>query len=448
MTDHDLFPEPKKILWRVSELNRNARVILEQTFPLLWVSGEISNLKRYPSGHWYFSLKDDSAQVRCVMFRHKNLYLDWIPQEGMQVEAQALVTLYEAHGEFQLTIEQLRRAGLGVLFEAFERLKARLQQEGLFSPEYKQPLPRFPRQIGIITSPNTAALRDVLTTLQLRLPSIPVVIYPAPVQGEGSAAAIATALRTAAARGECDILILCRGGGSIEDLWAFNEEIVARAIAACPIPVVTGIGHETDFTIADFVADARAPTPTGAAQLASPDRQAILHRLQYWLHRLQQTMERHIERRMQATDLLAHRLLHPGERIRHQQMHLLQLRGRLHNAWNRQFEIRTWRIEETGRRIHAAKPDIQAGIRHQQELAARLQRAMAHRLENLQFRLFQQQQHLIHLDPKAVLARGYSIAYTARGDILRDSRQTRAGDNVRLVFASGWAKADITETGE
>lgn len=448
MTDPDLFPEPKKIMWRVSELNRNARVILEQNFPLLWVNGEISNLKRYPSGHWYFSLKDDSAQVRCVMFRHKNLYLDWIPQEGMRVEAQALVTLYEARGEFQLTIEQLRRAGLGVLFEAFERLKARLQQEGLFNPEYKQPLPRFPRQIGIITSPNTAALRDVLTTLQLRLPSIPVVVYPTPVQGEGAGTAIATALRTAAARGECDVLILCRGGGSIEDLWAFNEEIVVRAIAACPIPVVTGVGHETDFTIADFVADARAPTPTGAAQLASPDRQAILHRLQYWLHRLQQTMERHIEHRMQATDLLAHRLIHPGERIHQQKMHLLQLRSRLQNAWNRQVEIRIWRIEETGRRIHSAKPDIQAGIRHQQELAARLQRAIAHRLENLQFRLFQQQQHLIHLDPKAVLARGYSIAYTARGDILRGSRQTRTGDNVRLVFASGWAKADITETGE
>ena len=448
MTDHDLFPEPKKILWRVSELNRNTRVILEQTFPLLWISGEISNLKRYPSGHWYFSLKDDSAQVRCVMFRHRNQYLDWIPQEGMQVEAQALVTLYEARGEFQLTVEQLRRAGLGALFEAFAQLKTRLQQEGLFKPEYKRPLPRFPQQIGIITSPNTAALQDVLTTLRLRLPSIPVVIYPAPVQGEGAAAAIATALRTAAARGECDILILCRGGGSIEDLWAFNEEIMARAIAACPIPIVTGIGHETDFTIADFVADVRAPTPTGAAQQASPDKQAILHRLQYWLHRLQQIMERHIERRMQATDLLARRLVHPGERIRHQQMHLLQLHGRLQHAWKRQIEIHIWRITETRRRIYSAKPDIQTSIRHQQELAARLQRAMTHRLENLQLKLSQQQQHLIHLDPKAVLARGYSIAYTDQGDILHDSRQTRAGDNVQLIFASGWAKANITETGK
>lgn len=446
MTDNDFFPELKKTLWRVSELNRNTRIILEQTFPLLWVSGEISNLKRYPSGHWYFSLKDDSAQVRCVMFRHKNLYLNWIPQDGMQVEAQALVTLYEARGEFQLTVEQLRQAGLGVLFEAFERLKARLQQEGLFSPEHKQLLPRFPRQIGIITSLNTAALRDVLATLRLRLPSIPVVIYPAPVQGKEAAAAITAALQTATQRNECDVLILCRGGGSIEDLWAFNEEIVARAITSSPIPIVTGIGHETDFTIADFAADVRAPTPTGAAQLAAPDRQEILHRLQYWQQRLQQRVERHIERRMQTIDLLAHRLIHPGERIRHQQMHLLQLRDRLQNTWNRQFEIRTWRIEETGRRMHSAKPDIQAGIRYQQELAARLRRAMAHRLENLQFRLFQQQQHLAHLSPKAVLARGYSITYTARGNILQDSQQIHAGDNVQIIFAKGSAQANIIKT--
>jgi len=448
MTSDALFTGPGKILWRVSELNRNTRVLLEQTFPLLWVSGEISNLKRYPSGHWYFSLKDDSAQVRCVMFRHKNMYLDWIPQDGMQVEAQVLVTLYEARGEFQLTVEQLRRTGLGALFEAFERLKSRLQQEGLFDPERKQPLPHFPQQIGIITSPHTAALRDVLTTLQRRIPSIPVVIYPAPVQGEGSSAAIAAALRAAAARSECDVLILCRGGGSIEDLWAFNEEIVARAIAACPIPIVTGIGHETDFTIADFVADMRAPTPTGAAQLVSPDREEMRHRLRSWLHRLQQTMARHIERRMQTTDLLAHRLIHPGERIRHQRMQLVQLRDRLQHACYRQLEIHQWYIGETRRHLQSAQPGIHAGIRHQQELAARLQRAMISRLENMQSRLLQQQQHLHHLDPKAVLARGYSIAYTAGGDILQDSQQVQTGDKVQLILAKGWADAKITGTGK
>ena len=448
MTDSSLFPEPKKIVWRVSELNRNVRVILEQTFPLLWVNGEISNLKRYPSGHWYFSLKDDNAQVRCVMFRHKNMYLDWVPQDGAQVEAQALITLYEARGEFQLTIEQLRHAGLGVLFEAFERLKTKLQQEGLFNPEYKQLVPPYPQQIGIITSTNTAALRDVLTTLQRRLPSLPVVIYPVPVQGKEAAAAIVTALQIAIRRSECDVLILCRGGGSIEDLWAFNEEIVARAVAACPIPIITGIGHETDFTIADFVADIRAPTPTGAAQLATPGRQDILHRLRYWQHRLQQAIERNIEHCMQATDLLTHRLIHPGERIRYQLIHLSQLRNRLLHAWSKQQEVYKWRIEAFRQRIQFTKPNINAGKRHQQELATRLQRAMVYRLESLQIQLTQHQQHLAHLDPKAVLARGYSITYTARGEILQDSQQIHTGDNVQIVFAKGSAKANITEANE
>lgn len=380
------------------------------------------------------------------MFRHKNMYLDWIPQDGVQVEAQALVTLYEARGEFQLTIEQLRRAGAGVLFEAFERLKARLQQEGLFNPGHKLPIPPYPRQIGVITSPHTAALKDVLTTLQQRLPSLPVIIYPAPVQGKEAATAIVAALQTATQRNECDVLILCRGGGSIEDLWVFNEEAVARAIAACPIPVITGIGHETDFTIADFVADVRAPTPTGAAQLATPDKQEILHHLQHWQRRLQQTMDRHIERRMQAIDLLTHRLIHPGEKIRHQLIHLSQLHNRLLRAWERLLEIYTWRIEILKQQMQSVKPAINTREKHLQESAARLQRAVMYRLENLQTQLSRHQQHLAHLNPKAVLARGYSIAYTASGEILQNSQQIHTGDNVRLVLAKGSARANITET--
>lgn len=446
MSDSNLFPEPKKILWRVDELNRNVRVILEQTFPLLWISGEISNLKRYPSGHWYFSLKDDHTQVKCVMFRHKNIYLDWVPQDGIQVEAQALVTLYEARGEFQLTIEQLRRAGLGILFEAFEQLKSKLQQEGLFHSERKQPIPSYSHQIGIITSTNTAALRDVLTTLQKRLPSLPIIIYPAQVQGKEAATTIAAALQIAAQRNECDVLILCRGGGSIEDLWAFNEEIVVRAIASCPIPVITGIGHETDFTIADFVADARAPTPTGAAQLATPDRQEILHRLQHWQRRLQQAMNRHIERRMQSIDLLTHRLIHPGEKIHYQFIHLSQLHNRLRHAWDRLVASYKWRIDMYQQRVQSTKPVMSTREKYQQELATRLQRTMAHYLENLQIQLSRYQQYLTHLDPEAVLARGYSITYTANGEILQNSCQIHTGDNVRIILAKGSAKASITET--
>ena len=251
----------------VSELNRLVRAAIEKNLPLTWVNGEISNLRRYDSGHVYFTLKDATAQVDCVMFRHKAQHMDWQPADGMRVEVRALATVYEARGKYQLNIEAMRRAGLGALYEAFERLKARLDAEGLFAEERKREIPAFPRAIGVVTSPQAAALRDVLTTLKRRMPRIPVILYPAPVQGEGAAAKIMQAIATASTRAEhdqIDVLIVCRGGGSIEDLWSFNEEVVARAIHACSIPVVTGVGHETDFTIADFVADARAATPTAA----------------------------------------------------------------------------------------------------------------------------------------------------------------------------------------
>jgi exodeoxyribonuclease VII large subunit len=265
----------------VSDLNRMARLTLERGIPQVWVTGELSNLTRAASGHWYFTLKDSQAAVRCAMFRNRNLFMDWVPENGLRVELRAQPTLYEPRGEFQLSVEVMRRAGLGALYEAFARLKERLEREGLFDAARKRPLPPYPSQIGLITSPQAAALRDVLTTLRRRWPLARVLLYPTPVQGEGAAEAIAAALATAGARGECQVLLLVRGGGSIEDLWAFNEEVVARAIAACPIPVVSGIGHETDFTIADFVADRRAPTPTGAAQLATPDAGELAQHLHH-----------------------------------------------------------------------------------------------------------------------------------------------------------------------
>ncbi|MFZ3088502.1 MAG: exodeoxyribonuclease VII large subunit, partial [Methylotenera sp.] len=251
MTDFNANLTPTKVL-TVSELNRLARNVLEQSFPLFWVSGEISNFTRAASGHWYFSLKDVGAQVRCVMFKGRNSYVDFMPREGDKVEARCTVTLYEARGDFQLTVEFIQRAGLGALFEAFEKLKNKLALEGLFDEAAKLAIPKHPKQIGIVTSPDAAALRDVLTTLKRRMPNIPVIIYPTPVQGKGAAELIANAINTANNRAECDVLIICRGGGSIEDLWQFNEEIVARAIAQCTIPTVSGVGHETDFTICDF----------------------------------------------------------------------------------------------------------------------------------------------------------------------------------------------------
>ena len=274
---------PAAPILRVSALNRSVRDLLEHRLPLAWVAGEVSNFVQARSGHLYFSLKDSAAQVRCVMFRSRGMLLDWQPRDGMQVEVRALVTLYEPRGDFQLNVEFMRPAGLGALYEAFLRLRDKLEREGLFDPSAKRPLPAHPRAIGVITSRAAAALRDVLTTLRRRNPSIPVVVYPTAVQGEGAPAEIVAALAAAGRRGECDVLILCRGGGSIEDLWAFNDERVARAVRASPIPVVAGVGHETDFTIADFAADVRAPTPTAAAELVSPPRD----QLPSWIMRLQ-----------------------------------------------------------------------------------------------------------------------------------------------------------------
>lgn len=432
----------------VTELNRSVKTVLEDSLPLLWVSGEISNLKQYPSGHWYFSLKDANAQVRCVMFRHKNQYLSWQPKEGMQVEVHALATLYEARGDFQLTIENIRQAGLGLLYEAYERLKVKLKQAGLFDPSRKKALPAFPKQIGIITSLNTAALHDVLTTLSRRMPSLPVIIYPAPVQGEGATVKIVKAIQSADKRAECDVLILCRGGGSIEDLWAFNEEIVAQAISSCSIPIVTGIGHETDFTIADFVADARAPTPTGAAQMVSPSAEEVSRQLHHLSHRIKHGMQRSIERHMQMIDLLTHRLLHPGERVIHQLKHLQHLRERLANNWLRRTEAHHWRLNENSQRIHASKPNISTLLKQQYDQMLRLRRAVAHRIEIFEKTLQHHQAHLAHLNPQSVLARGYSITYSADGHILRDWKHVHPADDIKVIFAEGWARAKVTEAGK
>jgi exodeoxyribonuclease VII large subunit len=387
----------------VSELNRLARDVLEQSFPLFWVSGEISNFTRAASGHWYFSLKDESAQVSCVMFRGRNSYLDWFPKEGDKVEARALVTLYEARGSFQLTIEFLQRAGAGALFEAFEKLKAKLQQEGLFDPAFKQVIPAHPKQIGIVTSPDAAALHDVLTTLKRRMPNIPVIIYPTPVQGKGAATQIANAINSAHERNECDVLIICRGGGSMEDLWQFNEEVVARAIANCKIPTISGVGHETDFTICDFVADVRAPTPTAAAELASPSREALLNRLKQLGEQLKRNGLYLVEQREQLLDYLARRLVSPTQQVALQTSQLAQLRYRL-------------------------------GLNIQQQL------------QRQQRNLTQLAQNLHHLNPQAVLSRGYAFAQNKQGEIISNSRQIKAGDNINLTFDVGGAEATITQT--
>lgn len=389
----------------VSELNRLANQVLTQSFPLFWISGEVSNLTRAASGHWYFSLKDAGAQVRCVMFKGRNSYLDWSPKEGDKVEARCTVTLYEARGDFQLTIEFLQRAGMGVLFEAFEKLKAKLQQEGLFDAALKKPLPTHPKKIGIVTSPDAAALRDVLTTLKRRMPSIPIVIYPTPVQGKGVAIQIADAIQLASERAECDVLIICRGGGSIEDLWQFNEEIVARAIAECAIATISGVGHETDFTICDFVADVRAATPTAAAELVTPSRDNLLNVLNQLKQQLARNMQYLLNQREQTLDYLARRLTSPLQLIEQQKTQLTQMAYRLNTAINQQLQVK-------------------------------------------QQNLLRLNQNLTHLNPQAVLTRGYAFVQNKTGVIITSSKQLQTGDEVKLTFGVGSADATIDKTSQ
>jgi exodeoxyribonuclease VII large subunit len=429
----------------VSELNRLARDLLEANLPLMWVRGEISNLKRYDSGHCYFTLKDAQAQVDCVIFRHKLQYLDWRPDNGMQVEVRACPTLYEARGKFQLNVETMRRSGPGALFEAFAKLKARLEKEGLFEPARKKPLPAFPRALGIVTSLQAAALRDVLTTLRRRMPSLPVIIYPAPVQGEGAGQRIAAAIDLAAARAECDVLIVCRGGGSIEDLWAFNEEIVARAIHACTIPIVTGIGHETDFTIADFVADVRGPTPTAAAEVATPDCVELRQQLVQRQRRLGRATLRTLEARMQRLDYLGKRLIHPGQQIRDRMAALRHFATRMRGSWQRSLQVDAWRERDLARRVRAARPDPEALERENRERARRLQHAATRRLEAAASLLNRTEAHLKHLNPQLVLERGYSITATGAGKIVRDSAQVACGEELKITFAKGWVGAHVKQ---
>lgn len=428
----------------VSELNRMARLLLEQGFPPVWVMGEISNFTCALSGHWYFTLKDGQAAVRCAMFRNRNRLQDWVPENGMRVELCAQPTLYEPRGEFQLGVEVMRRAGLGALYEAYARLKERLQSEGLFDAARKRPLPAYPRQIGIITSLKAAALRDVLTTLARRWPLARVIIYPTPVQGEGAAESIAAALRTAGARAECDVLLLVRGGGSIEDLWSFNAEVVARAIAASPIPIVCGVGHETDFTIADFVADQRAPTPTGAAQLATPDAEELRQHLHHLARRLTLDQQRRLHTLAQRLDGLAQRLRHPAEQLANRRRHLDQLTRRLALAQAGRLTLARQRLSDLRARFQRAQPEparLQARV---SELQDRLKRAFASSMQQRQARVTAQKTHLAHLNPAAVLERGYSIVRRMDGSIVRDSQKLKVDETVKLTLARGEACARIT----
>ncbi len=429
--------EPRVIT--VSELNRIARRALESQLPLLWVEGEISNFIAAASGHWYFSLKDTHAQVRCVMFRSRNQVGDYTPANGEHVEIRALPSLYEARGEFQLGVEAIRRAGAGRLYEAFLKLKARLEVEGLFDAGKKRTLPRFPRCLGIITSPQAAALHDVLTALARRMPGLPVILYPTPVQGQGAGAQIAAAITLANVRAECDVLLVCRGGGALEDLWAFNDEAVVRAIGASTLPVVSGVGHETDFTLTDFVADVRAPTPTAAAELASPHRRDLLQHLHQQYTLLTRTMARSQNAQRQRLDYLARVLIHPADQLRRQHGFITQQSVRMSRVMHTLLERRSARMQLLGARL----PPFSARICEQQQQLAilqnKLERAPRESLKQRRQRLDRLASNLDHLNPENVLARGYSLVKDEQHNIVKDASALKADQTLTVYFHRGSA---------
>ena len=417
--------------------------MLERSFPLSWISGEISNFTRAASGHWYFTLKDDAAQVRAVMFRGRAQYADFMPREGDKVEVRALVTLYAPRGDYQLSVEAIRRAGVGNLYEAFLQLKEKLAAEGLFDPAYKRPLPLFARTIGIVTSPQAAALRDILTTLKRRAPHVQIILYPTPVQGEGSASKIAQAIATASARAECDVLLVCRGGGSIEDLWSFNHELVARTIVGCDIPVIVGVGHETDFTIADFAADLRAPTPTAAAELAATPRSDWLARLASEADDMRRTLKRQLSDTAQTLDWLSRRLISPSAYIAHEGMKLQNLQARLGHATRIPLSKAQFALAYLRNRWLTQLPDTRAQRVRVADHARRLGSQMARRVATQRQHLGALSAQLEMLNPQRTLERGYAIVTDEKGQIVRAPQELHPRQHVTLRLAEGTAQIGI-----
>jgi len=430
----------------ISELNRLARQSLEREFPLLWVAGEISNLTRAASGHVYFSLKDENAQARCVMFRSRAQSIAWRLENGQQVEARALVSLYEARGDFQLNVETLRRAGLGRLFEAFARLKARLEADGLFAAERKRSLPRFPVRIGIISSPAGAALRDVLVALKRRAPHLTAILYPTLVQGNRAAENIAKMIAAAGQRKECDLLLIVRGGGSIEDLWAFNEELVARAIVASPLPVISGVGHETDTTIADYVADLRAATPTAAAELATQGWHEAADEIAELGTTMNQAMQYRIARQRQDLDHLSLRLIHPATRLAQARDRLALLDSHLDASLVRCLRRHQDRLSRAALGLGRYVPRIEKRRGHIGLLAQRLGAAIREQQQHRRSALDNMAAALAHLNPQATLARGFAIVRDANGSLITDAASLHAGQTVNLRLAHGEAEAGILAT--
>ncbi|MEJ6656396.1 MAG: exodeoxyribonuclease VII large subunit [Pseudomonas sp.] len=422
----------------VSQLNARARSLLEEVFPRVWVEGELSNLARPSSGHLYFTLKDSGAQVRCALFRQNAARIRLDLRDGLLVQARGRVSLYEGRGDYQMIIDSLEPAGDGALRQAFEALKAKLQGEGLFAAERKRPLPSHATRIGVITSPSGAAVRDIISVFGRRAPFIELVISPTAVQGREAAPQIVRALERADRAG-FDALILARGGGSLEDLWPFNEEMVARAIAACQTPIISAVGHETDVSISDFVADLRAPTPSAAAELLSPDTQAMLAQLQRSHRQLQQCMKVRLASERLRLDSLRRRLRHPGERLAQQSQHLDELDMRLQRAWRHRLEQRQQQLVNLRGRLQHQHPERLLRVLHErlEQLRQRLPRAMNLQLQQRRQRLESTAQGLHLISPLATLGRGYSILLDQHGKAIRSQQDTKPGQQLQARLAEG-----------
>lgn len=428
----------------ISQLNLDAQGLLESSFPLIWLQGELSNFSRPASGHWYFSLKDTRAQINGAMFRNRNRLLDFAPQNGQQVLVRAKITLYVPRGNFQIVVEHMEPAGQGALKAQFDALKAQLQSEGLFAQDRKQALPAWPNQIGVITSPSGAAIRDILQVLQRRCPSIPVVIYPAAVQGADAPAQLRQALGLAVTRNECDVLIIGRGGGSLEDLWAFNDEGLTRAVADCPIPIVSAVGHEVDTGLTDFAADLRAPTPSAAAELVSPDLSVVSQRLAGLHRRLRWVMAQQLRTPQERLRHLSQRLRSPRQHLEQSSQRLDELHNRLQRQMQHRLTLLQGRLQPSQQRLARLSPE-RLLLDRQQQLAAlnkRLPQPIHRQIQQQQVQLAGLSKRLQTASPLETLARGYSITFKG-DDAVRSVSQLQAGDTLTTRLVDGEVTARV-----
>ncbi|HEY1847135.1 MAG TPA: exodeoxyribonuclease VII large subunit [Buttiauxella sp.] len=436
-------------IFTVTRLNQSVRLLLEQEMGQVWISGEISNFSQPSSGHWYFTLKDDTAQVRCAMFRNSNRRVTFRPQHGQQVLVRANITLYEPRGDYQIIVESMQPAGEGLLQQQYEQLKQRLTAEGLFEQQHKQALPTPAHRVGVITSKTGAALHDILHVLKRRDPSLPVVIYPTAVQGADAPAQIVRAIELANLREECDVLIVGRGGGSLEDLWSFNDERVARAIFASQIPIVSAVGHETDVTIADFIADLRAPTPSAAAEIVSRNQVELLRQIQSHQQRMEMAMDYYLAQRTQRFTRLQHRLQqqHPQLRLARQQTTLDRLQQRLSGAMEGKLRRSAQQQQRLAQRLNQQQPQarihrVQTRI---QQLEYRLSQVITARLNGTRQRFGTAIAQLEAVSPLATLARGYSVTTATDGKVLKKAKQVKSGDLLKTRLEDGWVESQVTD---